>query len=83
MQSKRLASIPEVLQEQKAEKANEMLVPLGNGSMVIKGIEHVPAEKVEAMAKYAKELVRKFPQLKKNQARLTRKVAEYFKIKLI
>jgi hypothetical protein len=45
-----------------------------------KGLEHVPQEKIVAMQVYAKELRRKFPHMK--PARLQRKVAEYFKIKL-
>lgn len=40
----------------------------------------VPAENVEAMMAYAKELHRKFPHMK--ESRVKRKVAEHFKIKL-
>lgn len=41
----------------------------------------IPSEKVHAMQKYAKELRKKFPTMKRD--RLARKVAEYFKVKIV
>lgn len=43
--------------------------------------KRVPAEKLKAMQDYARLLHKKFPKMK--EARVTRKVAEHFKIKLV
>jgi hypothetical protein len=46
----------------------------------VEGAE-IPFDKLQAMKDYAKELRRRFPQMKPK--RLERKVAEHFKIKLV
>lgn len=43
--------------------------------------QEIPEELKEKMKKYAAELRRKFPHMK--PARIGRKVAEYFKVKLV
>jgi hypothetical protein len=44
-------------------------------------LESLPPEKFAAMQKHAMELRRKFPHMKPN--RIKKKVAEYFKVKLV
>lgn len=45
------------------------------------GFEELPKEKLKAMKDYALKLRRKFPHMKAE--RLQKKVAEYFKVKLV
>lgn len=45
------------------------------------GFEELPEEKLKAMKEYALKLRRKFPHMKAE--RLQKKVAEYFKVKLV
>lgn len=45
------------------------------------GMDQVPQEKIDRMIAYAKMLRKKFPHMKPE--RIKRKVAEYFKVKLV
>lgn len=44
-------------------------------------VDQIPADRVKAMQDYAVKLRKKYPHMK--QDRIKRKVAEYFKIKLV
>lgn len=59
------------------------VTPQFNPSEVLNDINgnEVPADKVKAMQEYAKKLRKQFPHMK--EPRIQRKVAEYFKIKLV
>ena len=55
--------------------------PTEEKPLISKEGKELPADKLKAMQDYAKLLRKKFPHMK--QARLTRKVAQHFKIKLV
>lgn len=78
----------EETQEEKIKKIKEFLgatkvqeVP--KEAVNNRGIDfnEIPIEKQEAIKKYCADLRKKFPQMKPN--RITRKAAEYFKIRLV
>lgn len=62
-------------------RATQGLSPLEEGEHMIVPIEILPKEQLKVMQEYAVLLRKKYPHMKPE--RLQRKVAEYFKIKLV
>ena len=60
---------------------NVLPVPNFDKPLISMEGKEIPADKLKTMQDYARLLRKKFPHMK--QARVTRKVAEHFKIKLV